>query len=294
MKNYLSDKNSLSVPWLESPFYQHLILNDDTLSMREKAMCAEFADRGFIEIDLELSDLYLDIVKVDMDMLLEEDVKTQALGYQYTEHKRIFEGWKKSRNILYLALHDKILKTLQMLYNRTPIPFQTINFTHGSNQPLHSDSIHFHTIPERWVAGVWIALEDMDEDNGSLSYVEGSHKLPFYDFQYMNLNKAEANQQFNDYYEYEEFIRHLVTFNNMKTSLLKCKRGTAMIWASNLLHGGSEIKDVKRTRYSQATHYYFEGCSHYYAPMFSDLSKGIIAEKDLSTKNFREEWMKQI
>jgi hypothetical protein len=33
-----------------------------------------------------------------------------------------------------------------------------------------------------------------------------------------------------------------------------------VLWASNLLHGGSPQTDKKRTRHSQVTHYFFEGC----------------------------------
>lgn len=288
MKEYLKDKSALSIPWLESPFAQHLVLNDVNLSMTEKAMCSEFSEKGLIQIDLGFSDEELETIKEDMNDILEHDAKIQPAGYQYNEHLRVFEGWKRKQSILDLARNKKILDILKVLYTREPIPFQTINFTHGSDQPLHSDSLHFHTIPERWMVGVWVALEDMDEENGSLSYIEGSHKLPFYDFQYMNLEMAKVGEQYEKYYEYEEFIRCLIQTLNLKRSILKCKKGTAMIWASNLLHGGTQIKDLNRTRYSQATHYYFEGCQYYYAPMFSNIFQGNILEKNLKNKNILE------
>ena len=42
-----------------------------------------------------------------------------------------------------------------------------------------------------------------------------------------------------------------------------------MIWASNLLHGGSQQKDKHRTRHSQVTHYFFEG-SRVFTPMLTE------------------------
>jgi hypothetical protein len=42
-----------------------------------------------------------------------------------------------------------------------------------------------------------------------------------------------------------------------------------LIWAANLLHGGSRQTDPDLTRWSQVTHYYFDGCC-YYSPMESD------------------------
>ena len=43
----------------------------------------------------------------------------------------------------------------------------------------------------------------------------------------------------------------------------------AIVWAANLLHGGAHQNDRDRTRFSQVTHYFFEGC-RYYTPMASE------------------------
>ncbi len=53
-----------------------------------------------------------------------------------------------------------------------------------------------------------------------------------------------------------------------------------MIWLANLLHGGSQQKDLNRTRWSQVTHYYFEDCA-YYTPMHSNPPMGRIAFRDI-------------
>ena len=69
------------------------------------------------------------------------------------------------------------------------ISFSTINFFKGYvNQPLHSDIIHFHTIPQLWMVGVWIALEDVNEANGSLKIIPKSHKWGIYDYDSLNLS----------------------------------------------------------------------------------------------------------
>jgi hypothetical protein len=51
--------------------------------------------------------------------------------------------------------------------------------------------------------------------------------------------------------------------------VLRIPKGHAIIWAANLLHGGSAITDPARTRHSQVTHYFFEDCL-YYQPQKSD------------------------
>jgi hypothetical protein len=52
--------------------------------------------------------------------------------------------------------------------------------------------------------------------------------------------------------------------------------GEALIWSANLLHGGSAVLDPSLTRWSQVTHYFFEGCRHY-TPMLSRWPEGPVA-----------------
>ena len=48
------------------------------------------------------------------------------------------------------------------------------------------------------------------------------------------------------------------------------RKGQTLIWAANLFHGGCPVRDPNRTRHSQVTHFYFDGC-RYYTPFYSDL-----------------------
>jgi ectoine hydroxylase-related dioxygenase (phytanoyl-CoA dioxygenase family) len=186
-----------------------------------------------------------------------------------------------------LSLNSNVLDTLKMLYKREPYPFQTITFNYGSNQPLHSDLIHFDSIPHRWLTAAWVALEDMTNENGSLIYVPGSHKLPIFDFYDLKIKVPEYGKQFDSYGEYEEFIRQLVEVNELEVKPLICKKGQALLWSSNLIHGGDIIRNPNSTRYSQVTHYYYDDCDVYYSPMFSEAWKGKFSEKDISKKNIR-------
>lgn len=214
-----------------------------------------------------------------------ESLKTQSGKYHYSDSPRVFEAWKTIPNVLSLAKHPKIINTLKLLYGRNPIPFQTINFLKGSNQPLHQDSIHFYTEPQKWMVGTWTALQDMTEDCGPLTVVPGSHKWPHYNFQNLNLPVVEYGDQFENYNEYENFLVQLLESMGAKKKHWLGKKGECIIWASNLLHGGAPILNPNSTRYAQATHFYFEGCDHYYSPMFSHVAEGKYSEKDLSQKD---------
>lgn len=283
MKNYFNDKNALDIPWIESPFF-HQLLENTNYTNEEKSILTEYNERGYIVVDLELTEEYIDslLKQVFEELKL---LPTQDSRYHYSEAPRIFEGWKTNPYILGIAQHPKLLSTLELLYGRKPIPFQTINFLYGSNQPLHQDSIHFYTQPERWMVGTWTALQDMTEDCGPLNVVPGSHKWPHYNFQNLNLPVVEFGNQFDNYHEYENFLSQLLEAMDGYKKKWIGKKGQTLIWASNLLHGGAPILDPNSTRYAQATHYYFEGCNHYYSPMFSDTANGVYAEKDLSKKD---------
>lgn len=50
----------------------------------------------------------------------------------------------------------------------------------GSAKPLHQDHTHFRCAPADWAVTAWIALDDADEDNGCLRYIDGSHSGPAY------------------------------------------------------------------------------------------------------------------
>lgn len=286
MKKYQTDIHATNWPLCESPFFYDLIKQID-LTQEERDLMIQFHEKGFVVLDLGLSDERLTAIRTEIDDInSNESTKTQDERYHYSKGKRIFEGWKQSKLLRDLSLNNKVLNFINLLYQRKPVPFQTITFNYGSNQPLHSDLLHFSSMPQRWMTACWIALEDMDENNGTLSYVPESHKLPIFEFYDLKIKAPTFGEQFESYAEYEEFLRQLVESKKLKTETLQCKRGHALIWASNLLHGGIEIKDTSRSRYSHVTHYYFEGCDKYYSPLFSESWKGEFSEKDLTNKNF--------
>ena len=284
MKNFSKDKHALSIPWVESPFFYELLKNSN-LSKKEKEMCINYHEKGYIIIDLDITDNEIDNVISDMYKSL-EDEKTNfhADHFQYTESRRIFELWKTSKNAAELCMNKKVLDTLNILYDKEPLPFSTINFIKGSNQPLHSDVIHFHTVPSLWMCGVWVALEDVDETNGSLKIIPGSHKWGTWEYDELKLphpDDIENGEEVN-YRIYEDFLVQLCQIKKEKPYIANIKKGQALIWAANLLHGGCNVEgvtDFNKTRLTQAQHYFFKGCDEYYHPMFTKKYKGQYASK---------------
>jgi hypothetical protein len=73
----------------------------------------------------------------------------------------------------------------------------------------------------------------------------------------------------DQYAEYELHIERLIARERLEPRHGTIRKGQAIVWAANLLHGGAPQEDRTRSRHSQVTHYFFEGC-RYWAPMVSE------------------------
>jgi hypothetical protein len=179
---------------------------------------------------------------------------------------RVQEAWKASENVKALALSPTILAALEELFERKPLPAQTLNFRVGSQQLPHSDAFHFNSEPRGFMCGVWVPLEDIDMDNGPLMYFPGSHKLKEATWDDVGFHGRESDFPGHNEYmterraQYERYVQRVRKENDYaEPEYALIRKGQALIWASNLLHGGAPQTDPKRTRHSQVTHYYFEG-----------------------------------
>src|SRR5262249_31126765 len=99
-------------------------------------------------------------------------------GWKRNAGMRVQDAWSFDKDVYSIAVNAKIIDILSKIYGRKAWPFQSLNFPVGSQQHYHSDSVHFSSIPERFMCGVWVALEDVNEDAGPLEYYPGSHKWP--------------------------------------------------------------------------------------------------------------------
>lgn len=244
----------ISMPWyIESPFFED-ILQAANLDAETAKLVRHYAYNGYVIIDSGIE---------DVDATAERIIRALAPKYPQGS-RRMQDAWYLQEDVQKIASSKRVMNILKILYGREPIPFQTLNFDVGTQQRAHSDTLHFHSVPRHYMCGVWVALEDIDSDNGPLFYYPGSHKLP--DF---NMNDIGLPSSYDYYPKYEDFIEALALSHGFEKKELYIKKGQALIWSANLLHGGSPIRDKKRTRHSQVTHYYFSDCM-YYIPMGTD------------------------
>ena len=219
----------------------------------------KFERDGYLVVEnAGFPDALLDGIVADLDGLYRGEERIED-GVFYASH-RIGEAWKISDNVRSLALDPAVHAIVEELYGRRPMPFQTLNFRTGTEQAVHSDTIHFNSMPPGFMCGAWVALEDIDMDNGPVVYYPGSHTLPEVTLQDVGPDADEA--------AYTRYLDEMVDRLGLEPAYATIGRREVLLWASNLLHGGSPQRDKSRTRHSQVTHFFFEGCK-YWQPLLS-------------------------
>jgi hypothetical protein len=255
---------SANLPWVESPFFEEILktkelTHDEIQLVREYNRCGYVVLPGFISEDLINSTLHdAEIKGFNPDF----KIKTQR------DETRVQDLWKVSEPAKRLAIYKPLLDKLQLLYDREPVPFQTLNFKVGTQQRAHSDTIHFSSLPARFMCGAWVALEDITEENGPVFYYPGSHRLPEYNF--AHIRNEVSTPSYANYKEYEDFIDKVMASGTYEKKKFLAKKGDLLIWSSNIIHGGSPVTKPTSTRWSQVTHYFFKDC-FYYTPMLSNM-----------------------
>jgi len=264
-----------TIPWIESPFFTKELAASN-LSPEDKDFVKSYADNGYVIFDPEIPTELLDVTV--------ETLKPKWAELKEGADKRIQDAWSYNPHVQAIASHPKVIEKLKLLYQRAPFPFQTLNFMEGTQQATHSDMIHFNTYPARYMCGVWVAQEDITDFNGPLHYYPGSHKLPFYDMIDIGVkgSATESEKKAMMMYaeDYTKFIQQIIDTLELKKATLNIKKGQAIIWSANLLHGGNKILTEGSTRYSQVSHYFFENCM-YYTPRLSDVAINKLHLNDL-------------
>lgn len=231
----------------------------------------DFERDGFLLFDPQLPERVIDGAVADVELgprLRRPPFTRRPFG---SDTGRATDAWVASAHVKRIALWPRVLDVLRTLYGREPKPFQTLNFRVGTQQKTHADSVHFDTDPPELMCGVWVALEDVDMDCGPLVYYPGSHRLPQVTPSDVGIEIADDQAIVpHDEYEarYEPYVEKLIEREGLQPRYGTVKKGQALVWHANLLHGGSPVRVPGRTRRSQVTHYYFEG-SRLWTPLLS-------------------------
>lgn len=263
MKNLLP-----GMPFVESPLFSGL-MPELGLNHEEARVGLELFNRGYAVIDFPDPDIEqrIDRIKASLGprygINFDDPESDKTCG-----ERRIQDAWRFDADVLAIAANAEIKALLGKLYGRAAFPFQTLNFPVGTQQDAHSDMVHFSSQPEKFMCGVWLAMEDVTVDAGPLFYYPGSHRWPV--MSNALIGRRGHGSRLNSAQDpFADAWAALVTAERAEREVFLARKGQALIWCANLLHGGSQQTDPRQTRWSQVTHYYFEDCL-YYTPAFSD------------------------
>jgi ectoine hydroxylase-related dioxygenase (phytanoyl-CoA dioxygenase family) len=264
------------IPLFESPFFE-AIYQSGYFSDWEQGIAQDLHRDGFAVFDFPDSDFNEKANEI-IRTLAPYFEQALAGGNRFQGNlmpPRFQDAWEVCPQVKELAANAGVIALLSKLFGRQAFPFQSLNFRQGSQQHVHSDAVHFNSSPKGFMCGVWVALEDVTDDNGALVYHPGSHRWAIYDNE-QTVGSPEDVVRPASQAAFHDLWNELIATHGSTRTEFRPKKGQALIWAANLLHGGAEIRDPYATRWSQVTHYFFENCA-YYRPMASHPLPGHIA-----------------
>ena len=149
------------------------------------------------------------------------------------EHFRKFALNGRLRDLLAGIIGKPVLLVFDQIFLKPP--------RYGSAKPYHQDNAYFKCHPDDEVISAWIALDDVDEANGCLRYISGSHQLPILEHREVvgekyNLMPEEAN------------------IDLTRESLAPASKGSVVLHHSKTLHT-SHPNTSDRWRRAYATHW---------------------------------------
>ncbi|MBG6290920.1 phytanoyl-CoA dioxygenase family protein [Pseudomonas nitroreducens] len=156
---------------------------------------------------------------------------------------------------------NKALSVVDRLFDEPATLYTSLFFEIGSAQNCHRDTPYFWTNPGYSYFGVWLALEDVNEDNGALVVIPGSHKVmddPKFleevgkiDCDADGVPKAHSPMLWNTY---QSAVHKRCMELGLKETPISVKKGDTIIWHPQLMHGGYKIANTTRSRKSFVMH----------------------------------------
>ena len=236
---------------------------DETMAER----LTMFVEKGYLLLHIDDEDL-LDELVADIDRAWAEKPANVAYAFRsgpilmseaVNEHRfhtcRLIDMHEFSPAAMKLYLYDQIFRYLRVIFGEEPVATQSLTFEWGSQQALHRDPVHVVMTPPSHLVAAWIALEDAGPHCGPLTYVPGSHRLPYYEFEpgqyrYRHGVYGDAEALAAAAWEQERCRE-----SGLEPVTLTCKKGDVLLWHHSLLHGGRTVEDQNLTRKSFVVHY---------------------------------------
>jgi len=251
-------------PWLDqadAPAQIDSRLEKKLITASEAELCRFWTVNGYVILKNLIEDEILDEVWDGYEKAIRSgSVKLPAepAGENDPYPGRFLNPHKKVGAFCRILKHPGLLGSIRLLMEREPKTLQTIAGHKGSQQGLHSDSIHMTTYPLGYLTAAWIAFEDIHPDCGPLVYYPGSHRLPYVFSKDVGIAEGDFKREgYGPYHaKYEPYVRDLVEKHHIEPHHFHAKRGDVLIWHANLVHGGSARKNLQLSRRAAVCHFF--------------------------------------
>lgn len=259
-------------PWLDRPDALERVaakLAVGEMTLEQTNQCRYWAEHGYIVLERLIEESVLDEVWSRYENAIrfgKIKLDPEPAGEADPHPGRYLNPHRKLASFCRILKHPGLLGWLKLLTERKPKPLQTITSHKGSQQVVHSDSIHMTTYPLGYLTAAWIAFEDVHPDSGPLVYYPGSHKLPYV----FSRDAGISENEFRDlgYRSYQQKYEPLIASTIEKTGLepayFHARKGDVLIWHANLVHGGSLRRNIELTRRAVVCHFFVKGAFVYH------------------------------
>lgn len=158
-------------------------------------------------------------------------------------------------------LHPRVLDVLEALIGPDVLAMQTMLFLKGPGKPgqgLHQDSFYIPTHPDT-LCGAWVAIDDVDEENGGMFFTPGSQNEPVYPpvdgygFGDEKLGDIFRVKGVSDVDEKNDLAKVYAKYNNETPARMKA--GDVAFFGGHVLHRSYQNRSKDRFRRSFVSHY---------------------------------------
>ena len=259
-------------PWLDRPDALDRIdekLRSGELTEHQAAQCRFWTANGYVILPGLIEYPVLDDVWNSYERAIASGRVTlppEKIGDDDPYPGRFLNPHKKVGKLCRILKHQQLLGWIRLLTEREPKVLQTITSHKGSQQGLHSDSIHMTTYPLGYLTAAWIAFEDIEPDSGPLVYYPGSHRLPYLFSKDVGITEDDFRREgYQPYHrQYEPRIRQSVEDIGIEPHYFHARKGDVLIWHANLVHGGSTRRNSRLSRKALVVHYFVKGSFVYH------------------------------
>jgi len=236
------------------------MITTDWLKKHADRLNKEFNLNGYVSIPGFFSAEELAEIKENKARFIQDVVPTMSDKEVYYEDKndpstlkQLQQMWKHDDYFASMMAEGSKFSTISDIClgeKATPQNMQYFNKHAGGGQPTppHQDGFYFHLTPNHALT-IWVALEDVEPEQGCVNYVQGSHKYG------MRWHGRTGTLGFS-----QGMMDFGIESDRENTMSFPCKAGHLIIHHSLTIHWAEGNTSKDKSRQALGAIYYAESC----------------------------------